>query len=275
MIEHSTHFSSLHSLHYSRKPWDAVANVTSVLVAVIRTRAAKVYLALLITGVCVCSAADTWLVTADAGLLIPQQTTGQATLTAGSVNIPQDIGNKVDLANRLGLTALHRLDDPQQAQGWGWVVGVNVVMDRYDVQLSTATEQEHLRGRNFGFDLLIGPTFDLTPGWNLAILGVGGCAYGTYDDTVKRDNLSSVNVDGQVRGWVYGGRLLTTLELLDQVYLGGWVGYEIAHLNQYGPATIDLGPNWPFPTGRVTTGYVDADMVAQGWLIGISLGYGW
>ena len=70
-------------------------------------------------------------------------------------------------------------------------------------------------------------------------------------------------------------QLLTTLAVLDHMRLGGWVGYEIAHLNQYGPATIDLGPNWPFPTGRVSTGYVDADVVTQGWVLGISLGYGW
>ncbi len=241
---------------------------------VVRTVAFRVIVGLMAAGFSACSAEDAWLVTADAGVLIPQRVSGQATLTAGSVNIPQDIGKKVDLANRFGLTALHRLGDPQQAQ-CGWVVGVNVVMDRYDVQLTNATEQEHLRGRNFGFELLVGPTLTLASGWDLALLGVGGGAYGTYDDTVVRNDLSSVSVDGQVRGWVYGGRLLTTLAVFDHLRLGGWVGYEIAHLNQYGPATIDLGPNWPFPTGRVSTGYVDADVVTQGWVLGISLGYGW
>jgi hypothetical protein len=272
MLDRPSHFTNF----YFR--WKACLGASSPAPApftVAGTVGFRVIVGLMAAGFSACSAADAWLVTADAGVLIPQHTSGQATLTAGSVNIPQDISNKVDLANRFGLTVLHRLGDPQQAQRWSWVVGVNVVMDRYDVQLTTATEQEHLRGRNFGFELLVGPTLNLTRGWDLAILGMGGGAYGAYDDTVERSDLSSVSLDGQVRGWVYGGRLLTTLAVLDHMRLGGWVGYEIAHLNQYGPATIDLGPNWPFPTGRVSTGYVDADVVTQGWVLGITLGYGW
>jgi hypothetical protein len=229
----------------------------------------------LLAGIPFADAMDSWRMSVEGGFAIPQDISGRATLTSGTVQVSQDVEDKIKLAHRLGAMVLYRAVDAAPGSRLSWLIGLGGTLDRYDVHLVDPGEDEYIKGDNLSLNVMAGPSWRYADGCDLALLAIGGGVHATYDDRVVRNDGSSLDLEGHGRGWSYGASLLATVALTDHLFIGAAGGYLIGHLNQYGPIIIDLGPSWPDPGTRVSEGRIDAQVESHAWIVSLSLGVGW